>query len=139
MTVVATSLAAVLVAVAIAFLLRNVFVAARTPIIWTIAAVVLTALLTPAVNLLSRKIPRVLAAAVVLLALASAYFVVGYRFVDDLSTGVIASVTSCPAPPPSWRAAARCCRSSVSPSESPSGSTSCPTSRSSPRTRRPPW
>jgi predicted PurR-regulated permease PerM len=88
LSVLLVSLIGVLVAVAIAFVVRNVFVAARTPIAWTIAAVILAVLLLPLVEALGRRIPRVVAAALVLLVLAGAYFLVGFRFVDDLSTGV---------------------------------------------------
>jgi predicted PurR-regulated permease PerM len=78
----------VLLAVGLAFLLRDVARAALTPIVWTIAGLILAVLLLPAVELLSRWLPRFVAAAIVLIALAAFVLLVGYRFVDDLSSEV---------------------------------------------------
>ena len=72
-TVATASIIGVFLAVALAALVGSLFAAARTPIMWTIAGVVLTVLLLPAVELLGRWIPRVLAAALILLLLAGAY------------------------------------------------------------------
>jgi predicted PurR-regulated permease PerM len=82
------SVVGVMLAVALALLLRNVFVAARTPILWTLGGLILTIVLLPVVDRLSRWMPRLLAAVLALLLLAGAYVLVGWRFVDDLSTEI---------------------------------------------------
>ena len=90
------SVLGVMLAVVLALLVRNVFVSARTPILWTLGGLVLTIILLPVVEWLSRWIPRVIAAILVLLLLAGTYLVVGYRFVDDLSTEVTRLQTELP-------------------------------------------
>jgi predicted PurR-regulated permease PerM len=82
------SVLGVMLAIVLALLARNVFVSARTPILWTLAGLVLTIVLLPLVEWFSRWIPRLLAAVLVLVLFAGVYVLVGYRFVDDLSTEV---------------------------------------------------
>ena len=94
--VAAASVLGVMLAVVLALLVRNVFVSARTPILWTLGGLVLTIILLPVVEWLSRWIPRLIAAILVLLLLAGTYLVVGYRFVDDLSTEVSRLQTELP-------------------------------------------
>ena len=90
------SVLGVMLAVVLALLARSVFVSARTPILWTLGGLVLTIVLLPLVEWLSRWIPRLIAAILVLLLLAATYLVVGYRFVDDLSTEVTRLQTELP-------------------------------------------
>jgi putative heme transporter len=76
---------AVVVAAVVA---QRVFVAAHRPLGWAAAAVVVAVLIDPIVDLLDRRIPRLAAVIVALVALGGVILAVTYLAFDDLADGL---------------------------------------------------
>jgi predicted PurR-regulated permease PerM len=74
--------------VALAIVAGRVFVAAHRPLGWFAAAVVVAVLIDPVVDLLDRRLPRLLSVILALLVLGMATWGVIYVAFDDLSRGV---------------------------------------------------
>jgi predicted PurR-regulated permease PerM len=76
------------VAVVLAILAQRLFVAAHQPLSWALAAGVVAVLIDPVVDVLDRRLPRVLSVIIALLVAAAATWGVIYVAFDDLSSGV---------------------------------------------------
>jgi predicted PurR-regulated permease PerM len=72
----------------LAILARRVFVAAHQPLSWAAAAVVVAILIDPIVDVLDRRLPRIVSVIIALLVAATATWGVIYVAADDLSSGV---------------------------------------------------
>ena len=82
-----TAVVAVTIAV-LAILAERIFVAAHRPLSWTAAAVVVAILIDPIVDVLDRRLPRIVSVIIALLVVAAATWGVIYVAADDLSSGV---------------------------------------------------
>jgi predicted PurR-regulated permease PerM len=76
------------VAVVLAILAQRLFVAAHQPLSWAVAAAVVAVLIDPVVDVLDRRLPRILSVIIALLVAAVATWGVIYVAFDDLSSGV---------------------------------------------------
>lgn len=76
------------VAVVLAILAQRLFVAAHQPLSWAVAAGVVAVLIDPVVDVLDRRLPRILSVIIALLVAAAATWGVIYVAFDDLSSGV---------------------------------------------------
>jgi predicted PurR-regulated permease PerM len=76
------------VVAALALVAQRVFVSAHRPLSWFAAAAVVAVLIDPIVDVLDRRMPRILAVVLALLVVAAATWGVVYMAFDDLSNGV---------------------------------------------------
>lgn len=76
------------VAVVLAILAQRFFVSAHQPLSWAVAAAVVAVLIDPVVDVLDRRLPRILSVIIALLVAAAATWAVIYVAFDDLSSGV---------------------------------------------------
>ena len=76
------------VAVALAILAQRLFVSAHQPLSWAVAAGIVAVLIDPVVDVLDRRLPRILSVIIALLVAAAVTWGVIYVAFDDLSSGV---------------------------------------------------
>jgi putative heme transporter len=74
--------------VVVAVIAQRVFVAAHRPLSWAAAAIVVAVLIDPVVDVLDRRLPRLLSVLITLLVAAGATWGVVYVAFDDLGNGV---------------------------------------------------
>lgn len=77
-----------MLAVVLAILAQRLFVAAHQPLSWALAAVVVAVLIDPVVDVLDRRLPRILSVIIALLVAAAATWGVIYLAFDNLSSGI---------------------------------------------------
>jgi predicted PurR-regulated permease PerM len=75
-------------AVVLAILAQRLFVSAHQPLSWAVAAAVVAVLIDPVVDVLDRRLPRILSVIITLLVAAAATWGVIYIAFDNLSSGV---------------------------------------------------
>jgi len=76
------------VAVVLVILAHRLFVSAHQPLSWAVAAAVVAVLIDPVVDVLDRRLPRILSVIIALLVAGAATWGVIYVAFDDLSSGV---------------------------------------------------
>ena len=76
------------VAVVLAIMAQRLFVSAHQPLSWAVAAGIVAVLIDPVVDVLDRRLPRLLSVIIALLVAAAATWGVIYLAFDDLSSGV---------------------------------------------------
>jgi predicted PurR-regulated permease PerM len=74
--------------VGLAVVAQRIFVAAHAPLSWAVAAAVVAVLIDPIVDVLDRRVPRLVAVIIALIVLAVGTWLVVYVAFDDLSQGV---------------------------------------------------
>lgn len=75
-------------AVVLVILAQRLFVSAHQPLSWAVAAGVVAVLIDPVVDILDRRLPRILSVIIALVVAAAATWGVIYVAFDDLSSGV---------------------------------------------------